>query len=138
MIRKVTFGFAILFAVVVAMGYIPQFITHEGGERLMFGLFRISPLDDITHGITAVAALAAALTSTAACLLFLTAFGWYYALDALFFLTNGFFNELSWMQDLMLNLPHVLIGGTMLWLVYGRMNPAHGRHGGTEKHGDHY
>jgi hypothetical protein len=119
-IRKVTFGFAVLFAIVVALGYIPQYVTHEGSERLLFGLFRLSMLDDITHGITAVAALGAALTSIPACYLFLTAFGWYYMLDAIFFLTNGFFNELTWMQDIMLNMPHVLIGGLMLWLVYGR------------------
>ena len=119
-IRKVTFGFAVLLAIVVALGYIPQYVTHEGSERLLFGLFRLSMLDDITHGITAVAALGAALTSIPACYLFLTAFGWYYMLDAIFFLTNGFFNELTWMQDIMLNMPHVLIGGLMLWLVYGR------------------
>lgn len=123
MIRKVTFGFAILFAIVVAMGYVPGWVQHEHSERLMFGLFRLSMLDDITHGITALAALAAAFRSTRASVLFLTAFGWYYMLDAIFFLTNGFFNDLPWTADIMLNLPHVLIGGVMLWLVYGREDP---------------
>lgn len=118
MVRKLTFGFAILFTIVVAMGWVPQFIVWQGKERLMFGLFMLSPLDDITHGITALAALAAALHSRRACLLFLTAFGWYYALDAIFFLTYGFVNDKPWLADLMLNAPHVGISAAMLGIVY--------------------
>lgn len=124
MVQKSALGFAALFAVVVSLGYIPAFITDLGeGERLMFGLFRIGLFDDITHGVTAIAALAAGLHSRRASLLFLTAFGWYYALDATFFLTYGFFNELTWIQDIMLNAPHVAISAVMLSMVY-RLGPA--------------
>jgi len=118
MVRKITFGFAILFTIVVAMGYVPQWITTEGNERMMFGLFMLSLLDDITHGITAIAALAASLHSERACLLFFTAFGWYYALDAVFFLTYGLVNDKPWMADIMLNAPHVGISAVMLYMVY--------------------
>lgn len=118
MIRKLTFGFAILFIIVVAMGWVPQFIVWQGKERMLFGLFMLSPLDDITHGITAIAALAAALHSRRACLLFLTAFGWYYALDAIFFLTYGLVNDKPWLADLMLNAPHVGIAAAMLGIVH--------------------
>ena len=124
MVRKLTFGFAVLFGIVVALGYIPGFHTimsHGAAgqdERLLFGLFRLALIDDITHGVTAIAALAASLTSRRASLLFLTAFGFYYGLDAIFFLTWGFFNDLTWMQDLALNLPHVLISAVMLGVVY--------------------
>lgn len=119
MIRKVTFVFAVLFALVVAIGYVPQFYRIEGGERLVFGLFRISLIDDVTHGVTAIAALIASLTSRKLSLLFLTAFGFYYALDAIFFLTYGFFNDKSYISDILLNLPHVLIAGVMLGIRYG-------------------
>lgn len=118
MVRKLTFGFALLFTWVVVSGYIPQFITYEGAERIQFGLFRLSLLDDITHGVTAIAALIAALRSRKLSLLFLTAFGFYYALDAIFFLTYGLFNDKPWLADILLNLPHVLIATAMLGIVY--------------------
>lgn len=111
-------AFAVLFTIVVAMGYVPGWVTMAGQERMLFGLFMLSPLDDITHGITALVALVAAVRGAAACRLFFTAFGWYYALDAVFFLTYGFVNDKTWLQDLLLNLPHVLIGAAMLGLVY--------------------
>ncbi len=118
MIRKLTFVFAVFAALVVAMGWVPQFIVMEGNERMMFGLFMLSPLDDITHGLTAVAAIVAFLHSRKASLLFLTAFGWYYALDAVFFLTYGFVNDKPWLADIMLNAPHVLVSSIMLGTVY--------------------
>lgn len=118
MVRRLTLAFAVLFAFVVASGYVPSFYTIEDGERVQWGLFRLSLLDDITHGVTAVAALIAAATSRKLSLLFLTAFGFYYALDAIFFLTYGLFNEKPWIDDVLLNLPHVLISAAMLWIVY--------------------
>jgi arginine exporter protein ArgO len=119
MVQQITVGFAILFGIVVSLGYIPPFITDLGeGEKLMFNLFKISLFDDITHGVTAIAALAAGLHSRKASLLFLTAFGFYYALDATFYLIYGLFNELTWVQDVLLNAPHVAISATMLAIVY--------------------
>jgi hypothetical protein len=117
-VRKLTFAFAIFFVLDVAIGYLPQITQVEGNERLLFGLFRLSLIDDITHGITALCALAASLHSRRASLLFLTTFGSYYALDALFWLVYGFFNEKPYTQDLALNLPHVLISTVMLGTVY--------------------
>ena len=136
MVRKLTLVFALFAALVVAMGYVPQFITEQRGEeKMMFGLFMISLLDDITHGLTAVAAFAAWAHSKKASLLFLTAFGWYYALDAVFYLTYGLFNDKPWVADILLNLPHVIVSSVMLAIVYwwapreleagpGRVEPA--------------
>ena len=118
MVRKLTFAFALLFAWVVASGYIPSFITYEGTDRLQFGLFRLSLIDDVTHGVTALLALVASLHSRKLSLLLLTAFGFYYALDAIFFLTYGFMNEKPYSADILLNLPHVLISTAMLGIVY--------------------
>lgn len=118
MVRQLTLGFAVVFGIVVAIGYVPQFITSNDGTRLLFGLFELSLIDDITHGVTAVAALVAGLTSRKWSLLFLTAFGFYYGLDAIFFLVYGFFNEKAFIADILLNLPHVGIATLMLGYVY--------------------
>jgi len=118
MVRPLTFGFAVLFGAVVAMGYVPQFIRLEGGDRLMFGLFQISLIDDVTHGVTAAAALLTSLSSPKLSLLFLSAFGFYYGLDALFFLTYGLFNDKPYFADILLNLPHAAIATGMLGAVY--------------------
>jgi hypothetical protein len=117
-VRQLTLGFAVVFVIVVAIGYVPQFITAENGERLLFGLFQLSLIDDVTHGVTAIAALVAGLTSRKLSILFLTAFGFYYGLDAIFFLVYGFFNEKSYIADILLNLPHVGIATLMLGYVY--------------------
>ncbi len=118
MIRKMTLGFAFFFGLVVLSGYVPQFIVIEGKERLMFGLFELSVIDDVTHGVTALAALVASLHSRRFSLLFLTAFGYYYALDAIFYLTFGFFNDKGLVANVLLNMPHVVISSIMLWSVY--------------------
>ncbi len=111
--------YAAVMCFVVASGWIPGWYTWENGERMSFGLFMLSPLDDITHGLTALAFIAAAISAQAGHIrLACTAFGWYYALDAVFFLTHGFVNDKPWMADIMLNAPHVLLGGLLLWLAY--------------------
>lgn len=94
-------------------------------ERELFGLFIMSILDDITHGLTALVLFAAAIKrSPSFTRLAFTAFGWYYALDAVFYLLNGTVNTLPWQQDLLLNAPHVGISAIMLWLAYSRPEPA--------------
>jgi hypothetical protein len=116
--RLAAIAFALMAGGVVAMGWVPGWYTVEGSERKLFGLFALSTLDDITHGLTAIAFAVAALREVPLMRLAFVTFGSYYALDATFFLLNGFVNELSWMQDIMLNLPHVLISTTMLVLAY--------------------
>jgi hypothetical protein len=123
MVRKLAFAFAVIFVIVVAMGWMPHNITAmqmtpDGPEREMFGLFKMSMLDDVTHGLSALVLLAACFKSRQASLLALTAFGWYYACDAVFYLVNGFINAKPLMSNVMLNLPHVLIAVIMLSMVY--------------------
>lgn len=125
MLRKVAFGAGLFGAIVVILGWIPGISPHAGHERMMFGAFAISAIDDITHGLTALAAFAAAFHSERASRLFLVTFGSYYALDATFYLLNGFVNDLPWMSDIMLNLPHVVVSTAMLAAAYGiRPSPA--------------
>ena len=91
--------FAIFFAVVVVLGYIPGLnaqphvhnpgMAMEPGEHMLLGLYTISLLDDVTHGLSAILFFVAALHSARASRLALTAFGWYYAYDAIIYLVTG-------------------------------------------------
>ncbi len=118
MIQKLTFAYAILFLAVTASGFVPAFIVWNGDTRLVFGLFEFSTVDDITHGFSALALTIAAFTSRQLSIMALIAFGSYYALDAIFYLINGFFNTLPFMGDILLNLPHVLIAASMFYVAY--------------------
>src|SRR3954466_15599732 len=88
-LRGVAIGFAVFFALVVTLGYIPalnggmdHIAMNGSGEHMMMGLYMIGAADDVTHGLTAVMFLAAGIRSARASRLALTAFGWYYAADA--------------------------------------------------------
>jgi len=87
-------------------------------ERTLFDLFMLSPLDDITHSVTALAYAAAALHSGRLVRFVFVTFGSYYARNAIFFLLYGFVNDKGPVANPMLNLPHVVIGAWMLGLVY--------------------
>ena len=123
MVRKLAFGFAILFGLVVASGWMPQtttsmHMTADGPERMMWGLFAMSKLDDVTHGITALGLLIGALHSRKGATLAFTAFGWYYACDAVFYLVDGALNHKPVVSNLALNAPHVILSTIMLTIVY--------------------
>ncbi|MDB4908739.1 MAG: hypothetical protein JWO05_3523 [Gemmatimonadetes bacterium] len=120
-------GFAAFFALVVILGYIPS--LNDGmdhvqmsamGEHKMMGLYMIGPADDVTHGLTALLFLVAALASGRASRLALTAFGWYYAMDAAIYLVTGFIQHHAPVSNVLLNLPHVVLSAIMLYLAYHR------------------
>ena len=127
-VRVGAFVFAIFFCVVVALGYMPGLngqphVHHAGmsmepGEHMLMGLYRISLLDDVTHGLSAILLLVAALHSARASRLALTAFGWYYAYDAIIYLVTGVLQSKPLGENIGLNIPHVIISGIMLWLAY--------------------
>ena len=134
-VRVGAFVFAIFFGAVVALGYIPGLnsaahVHHPGmqmepGSHTLLGLYTISLLDDVTHGLSALLLLVAALHSARASRLALTAFGWYYAYDAVIYLVTGVLQGEPLSKNVGLNLPHVVISGIMLWLAYrGRTNVA--------------
>jgi hypothetical protein len=78
----------------------------------------MSKLDDVTHGVTAVALLLGALHSRKAATLAFTAFGWYYACDAVFYLIDGALNHRPILSNIALNAPHVILSTIMLTIVY--------------------
>jgi hypothetical protein len=124
-LRWSAFGFALFFALVVALGYIPSLNRGEGhvamsanGEHQMMGLYMIGTADDVTHGLTALVLLVASLVSARASRLGLLAFGYYYAVDAAIYLVTGFVQGRPVMSNILLNLPHVVISSIMLALAY--------------------
>jgi hypothetical protein len=93
-------------------------MTADGPERMMWGLFAMSKLDDVTHGVTALMLLVGALHSRKGATLAFTAFGWYYACDAVFYLIDGALNSKPVLSNLALNAPHVILSSIMLSIAY--------------------
>lgn len=125
-IRWSTAGFGLLFGLVVVLGYIPGLNApvhhhHTGadpGEHMLLGQYTISLLDDVTHGITAIALFGAAVASARWCRLALAVFGSYYAVDATIYIITGVLKRDPIGSNLVLNLPHVVLSSVMLWLAY--------------------
>jgi hypothetical protein len=132
--RTIRFGaaaFSLVFAGVVLLGYLPGVNApvhqhHPGmdpGEHLLLGTYKISLLDDVTHGLTALLLLVASLYSARATRLFLAVFGSYYAVDAAIYLITGVLQQSPLKSNVLLNLPHVIVSSAMLALAYrGRAN----------------
>ncbi len=121
-----------MFGLVVVLGYIPGLNApihqhHAGadsGEHMLLGQYTISLLDDVTHGLTALLLLAAALHSARISRLALAVFGSYYAVDAAIYLITGFLQHDPIGSNLALNLPHVVLSSIMLWLAFrGELPP---------------
>jgi hypothetical protein len=117
----------VFFAVVVALGYIPSLnggmdhVAMNGmGEHKMMGLYMIGPADDVTHGLTALLFLVAGLASGRYARLALTAFGWYYAMDAAIYLVTGVIQHRPPVSNVLLNMPHVVLSAVMLYVAYHR------------------
>ena len=132
-IRLSAFGFAVFFALVVVLGYLPGINApihehHPGGgdpgEHTLLGQYRISLIDDVTHGLSALLLLGASLHSARISRLALTAFGWYYAADATIYLVTGILQGTPLPSNLTLNLPHVVLSSIMLALAYRVGQPA--------------
>lgn len=108
----------------MALGYIPSLnggaehvAMMANGEHQMLGLYMIGTADDVTHGLSAVLLLGAALTSARAARLALLVFGCYYAVDAAIYLVTGVVQLRPVISNVLLNLPHVVISGIMLTLA---------------------
>ena len=111
--------YAVLFAVVTSLNYIPG-LTDDQGRT--FGLFALDIFDDALHGASGLWAALAAWTSTRATLIFFRVFGPLYCLDGLLGLATGSgYLDLGivhyGIQDLPLsfkifaNTPHIGLGG---------------------------
>ena len=106
-----------LFIAIVLIERVPGVLvdTAVPHEWLMFGLFKISLIDDITHGISGFFGVVALLKGYSWTVKYLMLIGGYYSLDALFSLVNGVFVGQTFIENFMLNAPHV--GITVLVIV---------------------
>lgn len=111
--------YAVLFAVVTSLNYLPGLTDAEGRT---FGLFALDPFDDALHGASGLWAALAAWRSTRATVVFFRVFGTLYCLDGLLGLVtgSGYLDlglllhgvlDLPVVTKILMNLPHIVIGG---------------------------
>jgi hypothetical protein len=84
-------------------------LTAVPHEWLMFGLFKISLVDDITHALSGIFGIIALIAGARWTVKYLMLIGGYYTLDALFFIVNGFLTGQPVMENISLNFPHIVI-----------------------------
>jgi hypothetical protein len=122
-LRWISVGYFIALAVAASLNYIPG-LTDENG--LSFGIFELDIFDDALHVVSALWALAAALTSHRASWIFLSVFGMLYLADGALglatgsgYLDFGIINNgilaLPFGFKIMANLPHIGLGGFAVW-----------------------
>jgi hypothetical protein len=125
-IQELAWLYAGLFFFVVLLGYIPAFNDEQG---LLFGLFKIDPIDDILHLASGIWAAFAAWHSLKYSVFYFKAFGILYCLDGLIGLIfgNGYLDlaiflngpaVLDFGTKIAINTPHILIGGLAAFLGF--------------------
>jgi hypothetical protein len=118
-LRWIAIVYAILFAGVTSLNYIPG-LTDDQGRT--FGLFSLDVFDDALHAASGIWAALAAWRSTRATVVFFRVFGSLYCLDGLLGLAtgSGYLDlgilvhgvlDLPLMTRILMNLPHIVIGG---------------------------
>lgn len=107
--RYIAIFLTALFVGIVTIERFPGVLvpTDVAYEWLMFGIFKISLLDDITHGISGLLGLIALFKGYRWTVKYLMLIGGYYALDALFFVVTGFVAGQGAIDNFMLNGPHI-------------------------------
>jgi hypothetical protein len=118
-LRIVATVYAVLFAVVTSLNYVPGLTDAQGRT---FGLFALDPFDDALHAASGLWAALAAWHSVGATRFFFRVFGTLYCLDGLLGLAtgSGYLDlgivlhgvlDLPFVTRVLMNLPHVAIGG---------------------------
>jgi TM2 domain-containing membrane protein YozV len=104
-IRKIAFGYAVLFLGVYSLDYVPGVMDTNGK---MFGLFSMTPLVDAGHLVLGALALICGLISAKAARFYFWFLGIAYGLDVLIYAVSHL-GKISPMTNLLVNLPHTLI-----------------------------
>jgi hypothetical protein len=125
-LRWIAVVYAVLFAGVASLNYIPGVKDAQG---LTFGLFALDTFDDLLHAASGLWAALAAWRSTRATVIFFRVFGPLYCADGLLGLITGsgyldfgiFVNgvlQIPFVTRILLNLPHIAIGGFAAFTGY--------------------
>jgi hypothetical protein len=125
-LRWIAVVYAVLFAGVASLNYIPGIKDAQG---LTFGLFALDTFDDLLHAASGLWAALAAWRSTRATVIFFRVFGPLYCADGLLGLITGsgyldfgiFVNgvqQIPFVTRILLNLPHIAIGGFAAFAGY--------------------
>lgn len=128
-VQRLVVVYAVVFFGIVALNYVPG-IHDESGK--MFGLFRLDPIDDAIHLVSALWATFAAWYSTKESVRYFKVFGLFYFFDGIICLLFGqcladgtivthrhgieLLSVSNLVERLMLNIPHIVIGGAALWI----------------------
>jgi hypothetical protein len=126
-LRIIAAVYAVLFAVVTSLNYIPGLTDAQGRT---FGLFSLDIFDDTLHAASGVWAALAAWCSTRATIFYFRVFGTLYCLDGLLGLATGsgyldlgiFLHgvlDLPFVTRVLMNLPHIAIGGFAVFAGFG-------------------
>lgn len=118
--KYVALFLSVLFVGIVLIERYPGVLVETAVpyEWLMFGLFEISLVDDITHAISGLLGLLAVLAGYRWTVKYLMLVGGYYALDATFFVVNGAFTGQGLIDNLLLNGPHIAITALVAFALY--------------------
>ena len=125
-LRLLAWIYAVLFAVVTSLNYIPGLTDAQGRT---FGLFALDPFDDALHAASGLWAALAAWTSFRATKIFFSMFGPLYCLDGLLGLATGSgyldlgivingVQHFPLVTKILMNLPHIAIGGFAAFAGY--------------------
>lgn len=129
LIQKVAAGFAVLFLLVYIVTNVSAFNDVQGYN---FGLFKIDPIDNIVHLLTAVFGFLAAWYSARASRWFLCLLGAFYGMDAAvgMLTQKGLLDFTVFLQaasggtvlnpdfsvrNFLINGPHIVISAAMVW-----------------------
>jgi len=118
-LRVIAAVYAVLFALVTSLNYVPGLTDSQGRT---FGLFALDVFDDALHAASGLWAALAAWWSTGTTLVFFRVFGTLYCLDGLLGLAtgSGYLDlgilvhgvlDLPFVTRVLMNLPHIAIGG---------------------------
>lgn len=125
-LRVLAWIYAVLFAVVTSLNYIPGLTDAQGRT---FGLFALDPFDDALHAASGLWAALAAWASFRATKTFFSVFGPLYCLDGLLGLATGSgyldlgivingVQHFPLVTKILMNLPHIAIGGFAAFAGY--------------------
>lgn len=126
LVQKLGWVYAAMFFFIAFMGFIPGLNDAQGR---LFGLFHLTPYQDLLHFSSGLWAALAAWHSFRASRFYFRLFGCLYGLDGVMglLLGQGFLDAgilrfgmtpMPWLTQLAMNIPHIIIGGIAVYIGF--------------------